>query len=160
MKEPKLIQVLNLVTDEKNFTNPQRGRVYSPDGIAPALNTCGGAVSNRRLLFGGAMRGRNPDNPKDRKTKSNGTFRQMIEIGKFGISNTITSVQKDSMVAEVRKKKQVFGLSRTRDRAGWIEHFNLRDVTNTIHAQVGAVRLNMEVLIAEFYESNITTSEE
>lgn len=34
---------------------------------------------------------------------------------------------------------------------GWIEHFNLRDVTNTIHAQVGAARLNMEVLIAEFY---------
>ena len=151
MKEPKLIQILNLVTDEKNFTNPQRGRVYSPDGIATALNTCGGAASNRRLLFGCAMRGRNPDNPKDRKTKSNGTFKQMIEIGKFGISNTITSVQKDSMVAEVRQKKQVFGLSRTRNRAGWIEHFNLRDVTNTIHAQVGAVGLNMEVLIAEFY---------
>ena len=106
------------------------------------------------------MRGRNPDNPKDRKTKSNGTFKQMIEIGKFGISNTITSVQKDSMVAEVRQKKQVFGLSRTRDRAGRIEHFNLRDVTNTIHAQVGAVRLNMEVLIAEFYESDTTTSED
>ena len=66
----------------------------------------GGAVSNRKLLFGCAMRGRNPDNPKDRKTKSNGTFRQMIEIGKFGISNTITSVQKDSMVAEVRKKNK------------------------------------------------------
>ncbi len=84
----------------------------------------------------------------------------MIEIGKFGISNTITSVQKDSLVAEVCPKKQVFGLSRMRDKAGRIEHFNLRDVTNTIHAQVGAVRLNMEVLIAEFYESNITTSEE
>lgn len=97
------------------------------------------------------MRGRNPNNPKDRKTKSNGTFRQMIEIGKYGISNTITSVQKDSLVAEVCQKKQVFGLSRTRDDAGWIEHFNLRDVTNTIHAQVGAARLNMEVLIAEFY---------
>lgn len=106
MKEQKLIQVLNLVTDEKNFTNPQRGRVYSPDGIAPALNTCGGAVSNRRLLFGCAMRGRNPDNPKDRKTKSNGTFRQMIEIGKYGISNTITSVQKDSLVAEVCQKNK------------------------------------------------------
>ncbi len=48
-------------------------------------------------------------------------------------------------------RRLLFGLSRTRDRAGWIEHFNLRDVTNTIHAQVGAVRLNMEVLIAEFY---------
>lgn len=74
----------------------------------------------------------------------------MIEIGKYRISNTITSVQKDSLVAEVCQKK-VFGLSRTRDDAGWIEHFNLRDVTNTIHAQVGAARLNMEVLIAEFY---------
>lgn len=84
----------------------------------------------------------------------------MIEIGKFGISNTITSVQKDSLVAEVCPKKQVFGLSRTQDKAGWIEHFNLRDVTNTIHAQVGAVRLNMEVLIAEFYESDTTTSED
>lgn len=106
------------------------------------------------------MRGRNPNNPKDRKTKSNGTFRQMIEIGKFGISNTITSVQKDSLIAEVCQKKQVFGLSRTRNNAGWVEHFNLRDVTNTVHAQVGAVGLNMEVLIAEFYESDTTTSEE
>lgn len=95
MKEPKLIQVLNLVTDEKNFTNPQRGRVYSPDGESHLRSIpVGGAASNRRLLF---------------------------------------------------------GLSRTRNRAGWIEHFNLRDVTNTIHAQVGAVGLNMEVLIAEFY---------
>lgn len=64
-----------------------------------------GAASNRKLLFGCAMRGRNPDNPNDRKTKSNGTFRQMIEIGKFGISNTITSVQKDSLIAEVCQKK-------------------------------------------------------
>ena len=108
------------------------------------------------------MRGRNPNNPKDRKTKSNGMFRQMIEIGKFGISNTITSVQKDSLIAEVcpPPKKKVFGLSRTRDDVGWIEHFNLRDVTNTIHAQVGAVGLNMEVLIAEFYEIDTTTNEE
>lgn len=50
MKEPKLIQVLNLVTDEKNFTNPQRGRVYSPDGIAPALNTCGGGGLEPKII--------------------------------------------------------------------------------------------------------------
>lgn len=54
----------------------------------------------------------------------------------------------------------LFGLSRTRDREGWIEHFNLRDVTNTIHAQVGAARLNMEVLIAEFYESDTASGED
>lgn len=57
-------------------------------------------------------------------------------------------------------RRLLFGLSRTRNRAGWIERFNLRDVTNTIHAQVGAVGLNMEVLIAEFYESDITPGEE
>lgn len=50
MKEPKLIQVLNLVTDEKNFTNPQRGRVYSSDGIAPALNTCGGGGLEPKII--------------------------------------------------------------------------------------------------------------
>lgn len=60
----------------------------------------------------------------------------------------------------VSNRRLLFGLSRTRNNAGWIEHFNLRDVTNTIHAQVGAARLNMEVLIAEFYESDITPSEE
>lgn len=47
-----------------------------------------------------AMRGRNPDNPSDRKTRSNGRFVQMLEIG-GGISNTITSVAKDSLVIEI-----------------------------------------------------------
>lgn len=40
-----------------------------------------------------AMRGRDP-------TKSNGKFRQRLEIGEKDISNTITSVQKDCMVIE------------------------------------------------------------
>ena len=47
-----------------------------------------------------AMRGRNPNNPSDRKSHSNGTFVQMLEIG-GGISNTITSVAKDSYVIEI-----------------------------------------------------------
>jgi len=34
-------QVGNIV-DTGNFDNPQRGRIYDPDGISPALNTCGG----------------------------------------------------------------------------------------------------------------------
>lgn len=41
-KEPiKILQVGNMV-NTGNFENPQRGRIYSPDGLAPALNTCGG----------------------------------------------------------------------------------------------------------------------
>ena len=44
-----------------------------------------------------AMRGRNPDNPSDR-TKGI-PLEQRLEIG-GGVSNTLTSVQKDNLVAE------------------------------------------------------------
>lgn len=46
-----------------------------------------------------AMRGRDPTDPSLR-TKSNGKFRQRLEIGEKDTSNTITSVQKDCMVIE------------------------------------------------------------
>jgi site-specific DNA-cytosine methylase len=48
--------------------------------------------------IGWAMRGRNPENPSERG-RSNGKYKQRIEMGS-NISNTITSVQKDSLVAE------------------------------------------------------------
>lgn len=38
----KIIQLGNLRKDTKNFTNPQTGRIYSAEGIAPTLNTCQG----------------------------------------------------------------------------------------------------------------------
>lgn len=47
-----------------------------------------------------AMRGRNPDNPSDRKTHSNGRFRQRCELGD-DTSNTLTSVAKDNYVVEI-----------------------------------------------------------
>lgn len=37
----KIMQVGNIV-DNKNFANPQRGRIYSPEGLSPALNTVAG----------------------------------------------------------------------------------------------------------------------
>lgn len=40
--EPKIIQVGN-IRNEKNFKNPQRGRVYNPFGVSPTIDTmCGG----------------------------------------------------------------------------------------------------------------------
>ena len=51
-----------------------------------------------------AMRGRNPENPSER-AKSNGRYKQRIEMGS-NISNTITSVQKDSLVAEPLRIRQ------------------------------------------------------
>ena len=38
---PKIIQVGNIVKTGQ-FDNPQRGRIYDPDGLAPTLNTCSG----------------------------------------------------------------------------------------------------------------------
>ena len=47
-----------------------------------------------------ASRGRNPDNPSDRKTKSNGTFVQMLETlwGGGGKTNTLSTVDKDNWI--------------------------------------------------------------
>lgn len=50
----KVIQLGNLVKKIKHFTNPQRGRVYSIDGICPTLNTCsGGGLEPKVLIIGG-----------------------------------------------------------------------------------------------------------
>ena len=43
-KDPiKIIQLGN-IAEEKDFSNPQCGRIYDIEGIAPTLNTCGGAT--------------------------------------------------------------------------------------------------------------------
>lgn len=44
----------------------------------------------------GALRGRNPENPNERG-RSNGKYKQRLEINEKGTSNTITSVQKEIM---------------------------------------------------------------
>ena len=41
MKIDNILEIGNLVIGG-NFDNPQRGRVYSPKGIAPAIYTYGG----------------------------------------------------------------------------------------------------------------------
>lgn len=48
-----------------------------------------------------AMRGRNPDNPSERG-RSNGRYRQRLEMNENGTSNTLTGVQKDNLVVEPR----------------------------------------------------------
>lgn len=50
----------------------------------------------------GAIRGRNPDNPKSRESGLH--TKQMLEINKEGVSNTLTSVQKDNVVIAQRAR--------------------------------------------------------
>ena len=44
----KVIQIGNLIDDtNRGFKNPQNGRVYSPEGIAPTINTCQGGENQK-----------------------------------------------------------------------------------------------------------------
>lgn len=38
----KIIQIGNIRDNIGSFTNPQTGRVYSIEGLSPAINTCQG----------------------------------------------------------------------------------------------------------------------
>lgn len=79
--------------DSINLSNPnsetRRGRVGK--GVAQTLD----CACNQGVMIG-AFRGRNPENPTSRK--SGLPTEQMLEINKEGVSNTLTSVQKDNVV--------------------------------------------------------------
>ena len=72
-----------------NSGNPQASRVYDADGISPDMDTCSGG--NRMPKVAVAMRGRYNDE---------GEVKQQLEISDREYANSITTVQKDSMVAE------------------------------------------------------------
>ena len=120
------VKCLGSIYDTETI-NRQAGKVYDPDGLCATITTSTGGnrqpmilekeVSNAiRVGVGGrgsidrhswdliaepmicASRGRNPENPSDRtpgiKTE------QMYEINTRGLSNTLTTVQKDNLVIE------------------------------------------------------------
>lgn len=84
----KLIQVGQMYGTDKE-PNPQAGRVYSADGISPTVDTCSGG--NRMPKVAVAMRGR---------YNNEGKVEQQLEISNREYANSITTVQKDSMVAD------------------------------------------------------------
>lgn len=77
-------------------------RVYSGEGISPTLTDMQGGNRQPKVLIDepviAASRGRNPDRPGDRTPGI--PTEQRLEINKQGISNTITTVQKDNYVIE------------------------------------------------------------
>lgn len=75
-------------------------RVYAPEGLSPTLTTMGGGNTEPKIVepMIGAMRGRNPDNPSDRTPGVH--TEQRLEINEKGVSNTLTTVQKDNLVVE------------------------------------------------------------
>ena len=77
-------------------------RVYSGEGIAPTLTDMQGGNRQPKIIVDepviAASRGRNPDRPGDRTPGI--PTEQRLEINRQGISNTITTVQKDNYVIE------------------------------------------------------------
>jgi len=90
-------------------------RVYSPEGKSPTVTTCQGGNTEPKVLVGAAMRGRAYDK-EGKRMDADGTSvanktKQMLELRKDDKSNAITTVGKDSLVAELLKddsKQQKF----------------------------------------------------
>lgn len=123
--EKKPIQLGNIMK-ENGFKNPQCGRVYDKNACSPTLNTCNGGNHEPKIIVDDiynsreariykkyssalranrqgfktivAMRGRPVCNPNLQIAGL--PTKQRLEINKKGISNTLTSVQKDNLVLE------------------------------------------------------------
>lgn len=97
-KQPMIIANIN------PSGNGINGAVHTVDAEAPTINaeaptiTTNKGEGNKIIV---AMRGRNPDNPSDRTVGS--PTEQRLEPNSQGICNTLTSVQKDNLVMEVKQ---------------------------------------------------------
>lgn len=95
------------IYDDK-YSTGYAGNVWDKKGIAPTLMTMQGgnrqpfiiAEENVEYIIV-EMRGRNPDNPSDRTPGI--PTEQRLEPNSQGLCNTLTTVQKDNLVLEVRE---------------------------------------------------------
>ena len=96
-------------------------RVYSGEGISPTLTDMQGGNRQPKVILDepviAASRGRNPDNPGDRTPGI--PTEQRLEINKQGLSNTITTVQKDNYVVEPVKAKTKIRIRKLTPRECW-----------------------------------------
>lgn len=105
MEERKEIKLGNIY----GFTGGNyAGNVYDRGGISPCMSTFQGGNQQPMVVDVEkgvvAMRGRNPENPSDRTAGV--PTEQRLEPNTQGISNTLTSVQKDNLVLEKIKINQ------------------------------------------------------
>jgi DNA (cytosine-5)-methyltransferase 3A len=79
-------------------------RVYSPEGKSQTLTSMGGGNTEPKVITGGAFRGRAYDKDGKRMDPDGSSVanktKQMLELRKDGKSNAITTVGKDSVVAD------------------------------------------------------------
>ena len=118
--EPVVNQVGNIIACESGtFDNPQRGRVYNPEGLSPSLVTCGGGNREKMIIVQSNPIEKDADVSlpavlRAERTEFGKSVRMNIEKGKMkmsrhqmtelkprpdGLTNTLTGVQKDNLLA-------------------------------------------------------------
>lgn len=114
--------------DSINLSQPnsqtRRGRVGK--SVAQTLDT----ACNQGVMIG-AFRGHNPENPKSRKKGDN--YEQTLEINKDGVSNTLSTVQKDNVVVYGNLKGGKW--DKTHEQSGRV--YNPQGIGATIHTMGG-----------------------
>ena len=105
--EPKIKRLGNLY--DENAGGARAGNVYAPDGLAPALQTAQGG-NRQPLIFSNdpvicRSVGRDPDKPSNRKKGCN--TEQTLELKKDGMSNTLSTVQKDNYVLDLYRIRKL-----------------------------------------------------
>tara|TARA_B100001057_G_scaffold12051_2_gene11448 strand:- start:37835 stop:38992 length:1158 start_codon:yes stop_codon:yes gene_type:complete len=94
LKEPKQVGVAVDINGHDILK-----RVYSPEGKSPTLNTMGGGNREPKVVSG-AWRARSYDDKGQRVKWKESKPKQMLELRKDKKSNSIGSVQKDSVVVQ------------------------------------------------------------
>lgn len=100
-QEPKILETKQLGFMDNGTGKHQSNTVYDENALCPNITTIeGGGTQQIKVCESQivAMRGRNPDNPSDRTVGS--PTEQRLEVNTQGMSNCLTSVQKDNMVLE------------------------------------------------------------
>lgn len=98
-KDPKCVRIGGIFDTEKS--KHQAGSIYDKEQIAPTLDAMQGGWRQPMILeppYIAASRGRNPDNPSSRIAGEH--LEQRLEINTKGITNCISTVQKDNYVVE------------------------------------------------------------
>ncbi len=108
-REPKILEVKQLGFMDNGTGKHQSNTVYDENALCPSITTIeGGGTQQIKICTESqivAMRGRNPDNPSDRT--SGIPTEQRLEPNMQGISNCLTSVQKDNLVMSQYKIRRL-----------------------------------------------------
>lgn len=100
-QEPKILEARQLGFMDNGTGKHQSNTVYDENALCPNITTVeGGGTQQIKVCESHivAMRGRNPDNPSDRTTGSQ--TEQRLKVNMQGMSNCLTSVQKDNLLLE------------------------------------------------------------